>query len=88
MFVPSNVANGSPPVLDHVVETRSDQGSPHVGVASRHEYSLHERVPVSVKLLSRHGYIPVGRHLRHFRRNVLYVGTWNVRSLVETSGDR
>ena len=87
MFVSSNVANGSPPVPDHVVETRSDQGSPHVGVASRHEYSLHERVPVSVKLLPRHGYIPVGRRLRHCRRNVLYVGTWNVRSLVETSGD-
>ena len=65
MFVPSNVANGSTPVPDHVVETRSDQGSPHVGVASRHEYSLHERVPVSVKLLPRHGYIPVGHRLRH-----------------------
>ena len=30
----------------------------------------------------------MGRRLRHCRRNVLYVGTWNVRSLVETSGDR
>ena len=53
MFVPSNVANGGPPVPDHVVETRSNQGSPHVGVASQHEYSLHKRVPVGEKLLPR-----------------------------------
>ena len=56
-------------------------------VPSQHEYSLHQRVPVRVKLLPRHGYIPVGRRLRHCRRNILYIGTWNVRSLVETSGD-
>ena len=56
------------PIPDHVVETRSDQGSPHVGVASQHEYSLHERVPVGVKLLPRCRYIPVGRRLRHCRR--------------------
>ena len=87
MFVPSNVANGSPSVPDHVVETRSDQRSPHIGVASRHEYSLHERVPVGVKLLPRHRYIPVGHRLLHCRCNVFYVGTWNVCLLVETSGD-
>ena len=27
------------------------------------------------------------RRLHHCQRNVLYVGTWNVRSLVEASGD-
>ena len=42
------MANDGRPVPDHVMEIRSDQGSPRVGVASQHEYSLHERVPVGV----------------------------------------
>ena len=64
------------------------QGSPHVGITSQHEYSLDERVPNGVKLLPQRRRIPVGHRLRHCWHNVLYVGTWNACSLVETSGDR
>ena len=70
------------------MEVRSDQGSPYVGIASQHEYSLHERVSVGVKLLPRCRYIPVGAAFAIAGvMYVLYVGTWNVCSLVETSGD-
>ena len=87
MSVSSNVADDSPPGSDLVVETRSGQGSPHVGVASSHEYPLHKRVQRGAKLLPQCRRIPVGCRLRHCQHNVLYVGTWNVRSLVKASGD-
>ena len=37
-----DVANDSPPVIDRVVETRSEQESPQVGIASPPEYFLHK----------------------------------------------
>jgi len=39
------------------------------------------------KLLSLYRRIPVGRRLRLFQHTKLYVGTWNIRLLVEESGD-
>ena len=39
----SDVASDSSPVIDRVVETRSGQGSPQVGVASTPEYFLHKK---------------------------------------------
>ena len=49
----SDVANDSPPVVDCVVETRSRQGYPQVGVASPPEYFLHKKAHSRVmKLLS------------------------------------
>ena len=72
-----------------MVETRSGQGSPQVGIASPPEYFLHKMAHNRVtKLSSQHRCIPVGRRLRHYRRALLYAGSWNVRSLVEASGDR
>ena len=41
-----------------------------------------------MKLSSQRRCIPVGCHLRHCQRALLYAGSWNVRLLVEASGDR
>jgi len=84
----SDVADDSPLVRDRVVETRSGQGSPQVGIAIPPEYSLHEKALGGAKLLSQCRKISVGRRLRHCQHTKLYAGTWNVRSLVEESGDR
>ena len=43
MSVSSNVANDGPPASDRVMESRSGQGSPHVGISSQHEYHLNDR---------------------------------------------
>ena len=72
-----------------MVETRSGQGSPQVGVASPPEYFLHKKAHKRVtKLSSQRRCIFVGRCLRHCRRALLYAGSWNVCSLVEVSGNR
>ena len=61
----SNVANDSPTVVDRVVETRSGQGSPQVGIASSPEYFLHKKAHNrGTKLLSQCRCIPVGCRLR------------------------
>jgi len=80
-----DVANDSPLACDRVVETRSRQGSPHVGVAILPEYSLHKRAQSCAKLSPQCRNVPVGRRLRHCRHTTLYAGTWNgmfVRSCV------
>ena len=83
----SDMANDSPPAHDHVVETRSEQGSPQVGIAIPSEFSLHKKAHSSAKLLSQRRNVPVGCHLHHCRHTMLYAVTWNVCSLVEESGD-
>ena len=84
----SDVANDSPPVVDCVVETRSGQRSPQVGVASAPEYFLHKKAHNRVTKLSfQRKCFPVGHRLRHCRRALLYAGSWNVHSLVKASGD-
>ena len=83
----SDMANDSPPAHDRVVETRSEQGSPQVGIAIPSEYSLHKKAHSSAKLLSQRRNVPVGCRLHHCRHTMLYAVTWNVRSLVEEFGD-
>ena len=56
-------------------------------IASQHEYSLHKRVPKGAKFWPQCRRIAVGCHLCHCQLNVLYVGTWNVHSLIEALGD-
>ena len=52
------------------------------------EYSLHKKAQSGAKLLSQSRNIPMGRRLHHRQHTKFYAGTWNVRSLVEESGDR
>ena len=51
MFVPSNVANGDPLFLTMWWRPGQIRGPLMLGFASQHKYSLHERVPVGMKLL-------------------------------------
>ena len=88
MTCANDVASDSPPASACVVETRFGQGSPCLGIASPSEYFLHKMVHRSMKQLSQCRYIPVGHCLRHCWCALLYVGTWNVCSLLEASGDR